>query len=146
MGFCLTATNSKYSFNGGYGGFALLRQNIANAWDKEFGEHYATLRACFRESDYATFDKETARILSQERFQDGGEKSDDGDIVKFLFESDGGGSISHKTCKKIYEIIKDTDFHGKIFTYAAYSDGKDYEHLKSFLLDCYKRRVKAKWY
>lgn len=143
MGFTLTATNSKYSFDGGYGSFALLRQNIANAWDKEFGEHYATLRVCFRESDYDAFDKETERILSQGRFADGGEKSDDQDIVEFLFASDCAGSISHKTCKKIYDIIKDIDFHGKKFTYIAYSDGKDYEHLKSFLLDCYKRRVKA---
>ena len=145
MGFTLTATNSKYSFDGGYGGFAALRTNIAKAWDKEFGEHYATLRVCFRESDFATFNKETSRILSQERFQDGGEKSDDQDIVNFLFASDCGSSISHKTCKKIYEIIKDIDFHGKIFTYAMYSDGKDYEYLKDFLLDCHKRRVRARW-
>lgn len=47
MGFSLTATNSKYSFSGGYGSFAALRANIAKAWDKEFGEHYDTLRACF---------------------------------------------------------------------------------------------------
>lgn len=145
MGFCLTATNSKYSFDGGYGGFALLRQNIANAWDTEFGDHYATLRACLWESDYDAFNKETERILSQKRFEDGGEKSNDQDIVDFLFASDGGGSISHKTCKKIYDIIKDIDFCGETFTYFAYSDGNDYEWLKEFLLDCYKRRAKARW-
>ena len=146
MGFCLTATNSKYSFDGGYGGFALLRQNIANAWDTEFGDHYATLRLCFRKSDYDAFNKEAERILSKERFADGGEKSNDQDIVDFLFASDCAGSISPKTCKKIYDIIKDIDFHGEIFTYATHSDGKDYEHLKDFLLDCYKRRAKARWY
>lgn len=146
MGFCLTATNSKYSFDGGYGGFALLRQNIAKAWDKEFGEHYDTLRACFRKSDYDAFNKKTERILSQERFADGGEKSNDQDIVDFLFASDCAGSISYKTCKKIYDIIKDIDFCRETFTYSAYSDGDDYEHLKEFLLDCYKRRAKARWY
>lgn len=144
MGFSLTAINSEYSFSGGYGSFAVLRANIAKAWDKEFGEHYETLRACFRESDYDAFNKKTEQILSQERFQEGGGKADP-DIVEFLFASDCAGSISHKTCKKIYDIIKDIDFHGKIFTYAMHSDGKDYEHLKDFLLDCYKRRVKARW-
>lgn len=146
MGFSLTATNSKYSFSGGYGGFALLRQNIANAWDTEFGDHYATLRMCFRESDYDAFNKEAERILSKERFADGGEKSNDQDIVDFLFASDCAGSISYKTCKKIYDIIKDIDFCRETFTYSAYSDGDDYEHLKEFLLDCYKRRAKARWY
>jgi hypothetical protein len=144
MGFSLTATNSKYSFSGGYGSFAALRANIAKAWDKEFGEHYDTLRACFRESDYDAFNKETERILSQERFQEGGGKADS-DIVEFLFASDCAGSISHKTCKKIYDIIKGIDFHGEIFTYAMHSDGKDYERLKDFLLDCHKRRVRARW-
>lgn len=28
----------------------------------------------------------------------------------------------------------------KIFTYAAYSDGKDYENLKAFLKECYQKR------
>lgn len=145
MGFTLTANNSKYSFDGGYGGFLLLRQNIAKAWDEEFGEHYETLRECIFSWDYEMFDRKTQEILSQERFETGGAKSNDMDIVEFLFASDCGGEISHKTCKKIYDIIKDIDFGNKVFTYAAYSDGRDYEHLKEFLLDCYKRHAKARW-
>ena len=43
MGISITATNSKYDFYMGYGGFFSLRKNIALALDKEFGENYARL-------------------------------------------------------------------------------------------------------
>lgn len=35
MGLTITATNSKYEFDMGYGGFYNLRKNIAFALDKE---------------------------------------------------------------------------------------------------------------
>lgn len=145
MGFTLTANNSKYSFDGCYNGFMLLRKNIAKAWDEEFGKHYETLSRCLLFRDYEAFDRKTENILSKERFKAGGAKSNDEDIVEFLFAIDCGGEISYKTCKKIYDIIKDIDFGNEIFTYVAHSDGGDYERLKEFLLDCYKRRAKARW-
>ena len=140
MGFTIYANNGSRDFDGGMGGFACLRTNIALAFDKEFGEHYSTLRACWKKEQYEAFDKRANEILSHERF-----KQEDEDIVEFLFASDCGGEISHKTCKKIYDLIKDIDFGGKIFTYIAYSDGKDYEHFKVFLLECYKHRRKLRW-
>lgn len=140
MGITIYANNGSRSFDGGAGGFMSLRTNIAKAWDKEFGEHYETLRRCYSEDDYQRFNEKTNQILLNERF-----KQEDEDIVDFLFQSDIEGKISHKTCKKIYKIIKDIDFHGKIFTYAAYSDGKDYEYLKSFLLECYSHHRMLRW-
>lgn len=138
MGFTLYANNSTISFDGGMGGFFNLRKNIALAWDKEFGEHYAKLAGCH---DYDEHDRIANEILSDKRF-----KEEDEDIIRFLYASDCEGSISHKTCKKIYDLIKDIDFGGKIFTYAAHSDGKDYEHLKELLLECYSHRRKLRWY
>lgn len=140
MGYTIYANNGTKSFDGGMGGFMSLRENIALAFDKEFGEHYSTLINCFSEDDYKLFDAKTEKILSHERF-----KQEDEDIVKFLFASDCGGKISHKTCKKIYDLIKDIDFKDKIFTYGAYSDGKDYEHFKNFLFECYSHRRKLRW-
>lgn len=140
MGFTIYANNCSISFDGGMGGFMSLRTNIALAFDKEFGEHYSDLSKCFHEEDYKIFDKVTEKILSAERF-----KPEDEDIIEFLFASDCEGSISHKTCKKIYDLIKDIDFGKKIFTYAAYSNGKDYERFKQFLLECYKHRRKMRW-
>ncbi len=40
MGITITATNSTYEFDMGYGGFFVLRRNIARALDKEFGDTY----------------------------------------------------------------------------------------------------------
>ena len=140
MGFTLYANGSTMNFDGGMGGFFSLRTNIALAFDKEFGEHYSDLRKCLYEEDYKLFDQVTEKILSNERF-----KQEDEDIVEFLFASDCAGSISHKTCKKIYDLIKDIDFGKRIFTYAAYSNGKDYERFKQFLLECYKHRRKMRW-
>ena len=138
MGVTIHATNSTTSFDCGGGGFFNLRKNVALAWDEEFGEHYATLAGC---NDYEAFDKKTLEIISDERFKD-----EDQDILDFLFASDCEGKITHKTCKKIYDLIKDIDFGGKIFVYAAHSDGKDYEHFKKFLLECYKHRRYMRWY
>ena len=140
MGFTIYSNNGSRDFDGGMGGFMSLRTNIALAFDKEFGEHYSTLRSCFREDDYKLFNAKTNKILSDDRF-----KQEDEDIVEFLFACDCGGEISHKTCKKIYDLIKDIDFGNKIFTYGAHSDGKDYEYFKDFLLECYSHRRKLRW-
>lgn len=140
MGFTITATNSKYSFNGGSSGFFNLRSNIAKAFDNEFGNHYETLRERITLADYDAFDIKANDILANPRF-----KKEDDDIIIFLFWPDTGGSISYKTCKKIYNLIKDIDFGNQIFTYPAHSKSDDYEQFKAFLLDCYKRRAKMRW-
>lgn len=73
-------------------------------------------------------------------------KEEDDDILDFLYASDCEGKAGHRTCKKIYDLIKDVDFHGQIFTYAAYSDGKDYEYFKGFLFECYSKKRNMIWY
>lgn len=140
MGVTIYANNSSYSFDCGYGGFHNLQRNIAKAFDEEFGDHYATLMSCWNQEALKAFDEKANRILSDERFT-----ADDDDILDFLFASDCDGVVSHRTCKKIYELIKDIDFGNKIFTYAAYSDGKDYEKFKEFLLECYSYHRKMRW-
>lgn len=139
MGVCLTSRKSSYSFDMGYGGFHNLRANICKAFDEELGEIYAdTLFALINPQEYTNRVNE---ILKDERF-----KNEDKDIVDFLFASDCDGKCGYKTCKKIYELIKDINFGGKIFTYAAYSDGNDYEELKAFLKECYQKRRMMVWY
>lgn len=139
MGVCLTSRKSNYSFYMGYGGFYNLRTNIASAFDKELGKAYAdTLMSLTHPKEYTEL---INRILSDERFKD-----EDEDIVDFLFASDCEGKCGYKTCGKIYNLIKDIDFGGEIFTYAARSDGKDYEKLKLFLKECYQKRRTMIWY
>ena len=139
MGVCLTSKKSNYSFDMGYIGFNNLRANIASAWDKELGEVYANTSMAIL--DQKKYNERINSILADDRF-----KNEDKDIADFLFQSDCEGKCGYKTCGKIYNLIKDIDFTGKIFTYAAYSDGKDYEHSKLFLKECYKKRRMMIWY
>lgn len=140
MGVTVTATNSNYSFDMGSGGFFNLRKNIAYVFDKEVGEHYETLFRCWSKEERDAWDRKMNKILSDDRF-----RPEDEDVLDFLFASDCGGSASHKTCKKIYGFIKDINFGNRTFVYSAHSDGKDYEHFKAFLLECYKNRRKMRW-
>ena len=137
MGVTITATNSKYSFEMGAGGFFNLRANIADALDKEFGEHYRSLLNCHYSDDYKLFNKIANAMLARKRL--------DEDIVAFLFMPDTTGNIPHKTCKKIFDLIKNIDYTGKGFQYAAYQN-KDYEQFKKFLKECYFYRRKMRWY
>ena len=57
MGVTITATHRPYEFDMGYGGFFILRKNIAFALDEEFGENYALLSHCFTESQFSENDK-----------------------------------------------------------------------------------------
>lgn len=137
MGVTITAKNSQYEFDMGYGGFYNLRKNIAYALDEEFGKNYALLGQCMTETQYQENDATANSIIEY--------KSLDSDIVKFLYMPDTEGRISYKVCKKIYEIIKDEDFGNKGFRYAAYSHN-DYEEFKDFLCECFLKRKSMRWF
>lgn len=51
--------------NGSSSSLIKIRNHVALAWDKEFGEHYATLETC---DDYEEFDKKANEILFDKRF------------------------------------------------------------------------------
>lgn len=139
MGLCITGNyKNSISLDGGYGMLLLIREEVAKAWDKEFGKHYATLRYCIINEDYKRFDKKANEILKCERF-----KKEDEDIIDFLYASDCGGQISYKTCKKIYELIKDTNCE-YCLRYAAYSNN-DWEDFKQLLKECYSHRSNLVW-
>lgn len=137
MGITITATNSSYDFDMGYGGFFNLRRNIALALDKEFGENYSLLVKCVTPRQFEENDKVANLILS--------EKHLDEDIVDFLYAPDTEGTISYKTCKKILDLIQNVDFGKKGFRYAIYMND-DYEDFKKFLKECYSNKRKMRWY
>lgn len=142
MGVSITANNSNFVFHCSCTGLYRLRANIAKAYDEQLGELYKEL---FSVSDTADniqrVETEINNLLSDEqRF-----KKEDYDILDFLFGSETFGRISYKTCKKIYELIKDINFGNKIFTYAAHSSGNDYELFKQFLSECYSKKRNMIW-
>lgn len=140
MGLSLQSKSSQIELTGGYGMLLKIRSRVAIAWDKEFGEHYSKL-PLIEEEDYEEFDKRTNEILREERFKD-----EDEDLLDFLFASDGEGKCNYKTCKKIYDLIKDVEYEGKL-RYATYPsiNKNDWEDFKQLLLDCYSHRSNLTW-
>ena len=139
MGLTVTAKNSVHNFPMSYGGFNRMRSKIANVYDQEFGKLYHELQTIYEDNEKDQHIEKINNLLKNPRF-----KNDD-DILDFFFASDLKGSITPKTCSKIYNIIKDHDFGSSTFTYTAFSDGKDYEHLKIFLKDCARNNKKMHW-
>lgn len=140
MGITITATNSKYSFDMGYGGYFNLCKNIALCLDKEFGENYAEIIKCHSETDYEENSQKAEEIINKKHLDDKYK-----DIIDFLYMNDTEGKISHKTCKQIYDLIKDVDFEKKIFRYVVHAHN-DYEEFKCFLKECYSKHRKLRWY
>ena len=140
MGLTVYATNEPLSFDMGYGGFYDFRTTICKIYDAELGALYADHIFGDSEHEHERIRK-INEVLSDERFND-----EDEDLIDFFFASDCEGKISHKTCKKIYDLIKDVDFGNDGFQYALmrHSDG-DYEALKRFLKNCYSNHRKMRW-
>lgn len=141
MGVYLTANNSKYSFKMSYIGFHHLRKSIAELLDPEFGELYHEMVASIFMKDKIEAETKLTKILAdREKFPD--------EILYFLMEPDTGGSVSYRTCKKIYDLIKDVDFGNNRFQYVCNSDSvvSDYELFKKFLKDCYSHHRNMKWF
>ena len=136
MGLIITGKSSKIELSGGYGMLLTIRELVAKAFDKEFGEHYARLRHTI--DDIEDFDKTTNEILSHSRFKD-----EDADIIDFLFASDCGGKINYKTCKKIYELIK--NIKGNVVLRYRYYSNNDWEDFKQLLKDCYSNKCNLTW-
>lgn len=140
MGVTITATNSTYEFDMGYGGFFNLRKNIALALDKDFGKNYADLITCHMKHDFEVNDKLAEIIINRKELD-----KDYADVIDFLYASDCSGKISYKTCRKIYNLIKDNRFDRKGFRYAAYMHN-DYSEFKEFLQECVSHRRNMRWY
>lgn len=101
MGICLTSNyKGAPALDGSSFMLFKIRNRIAKAWDKEFGEHYATLLDAFRFNTLEAFDKRTTEILEHPRF------SNDADVAEFMFMSDTEGKVNYRTCKKLANLLK----------------------------------------
>lgn len=139
MGVSISAKNATYSFDMGGGGFFNLRKNIAYALDKDFGENYEQLILCHSKEACDANDREAERIINSKHLDD-----EYACVLDFLYASDCGGKINYKTCKKIYDLIKDIDFGDKCFRYGILVHN-DYDEFKSFLKECYSHRRNMYW-
>lgn len=144
MGVCLTANNSSYSFYMGYFGFHILRRSIAEIIDPEFAQLYHEMLAGVFMEDRIEAEKKLSKLLADEdKFPEDIEC-----VLDFLFQPDVEGKVSYKTCKKLYDLIKDVNFDGKSFRYVCdqNSEMSDYEMFKKFLKECYRYHRNMRWY
>lgn len=132
MGVHVFANNSPYSLDMAYSAFSRLRDRIATLLDEEFGSNYS--RLCYSKEDYENYDKVANRLIS--------EKNLDEDIVDFLYQSDCDGKISYKTCKKILDLVADTEF---VTCYMGFYDASRAHDFQKLLQDCYSHRRSLRW-
>ena len=136
MGISVYAKNSSYDFCMGYGGFSRLRRKIAHALNEKFGEHYETLFRCRSLESFSEHDRVTDALVE--------ELSLDEDIVDFLYLPDCNGSVSYRTCRKLYDLLKDRDISDVGFQYES-CRGDDWNDFKKFLLECYQKHRRMRW-
>ena len=118
MGVSIKATNGIYIFDMGYGGFFNLQKNIAIALDQEFGDHYAKLLYCHSKEELNAHDRKSEEIINRKRLDE-----EYSDVLDFLFASDESGTISHRTCKKIYDLRLDYFNDGSTsYSYSVHRD------------------------
>ena len=141
MGLTITSKikDCNIELDGGYGMLMSIREEVAMQFDKEYGKHYVTLCQYRTADEWKVFNKRTTEILSHERFKD-----EDKDLLDFLFASDCEGKISYKTCKKVYDLLKNSK-NKCCLRYAFYSKN-DWDDLKELLLQCYKHKANLYWY
>ena len=142
MGVTITATNAKYDFDMGYGGFFNLRKNIALALDDDFGQIYLRFAKCITDEDYKENDRLAKSVINQKHLD-----KQYADVLDFLYASDEGGKIGYRTCKKISDMLERClpALRTKTFRYANYA-GHDYEDFIEFLKDCVKYHKNMRWH
>lgn len=134
MGICLHTSDHKYAMDMGAGSFYSLRCVIANRLDTEFGNNYSNLTRCTRKSDYEFHDKVANEILARKPLNE--------DVVRFLYMSDSSGKIPARTCKAIYELVKDYDDN---YMYGYVYANHTFKYFKEMIQYCIAHRRKLYW-
>lgn len=130
MGLSLQAKGFDKNINIGYGGFSLVRKEIALAYSEKHGKLYEQMLKNIRQSLSDNFINE---------WNDG--CNDDLDIL--LWHSDCDGKLTPKECRKIYRVLEHLDVKFDV-EQIYYKDF--FKDLKEILMHCFKRRVNLYFY
>ena len=137
VGVTLVCEYTKRSMDLGYIGFNRLRRKIAELAGEPFLSHYAKLDNLLfgTEKDFQAFDLVTARMFWT------GEVSPH--VIEFCMQSDCGGFVTWRTCRKLLKIIGDYDDE-LAYGYAA-RPNSGFKDFKRILEDCVKRKCSMRW-
>lgn len=128
----ITLHNVSYSMDMGYGQFFNLRLAVAKYLDEKFAKLY---REFYRE----TGDNNRA-VEELNRYIESNFKDDC--ILDFLLQPDCEGNVSSKTCKRIYEVIKNYDNN---YMYGYVYSNNTFTYFKNMIHDCAVKRRKLYW-
>lgn len=140
----ITISSPSKSIDMGAGGFKMLRTTISELVPcKEFVDIYAELmNAQYMEWEirgfnsskeyYDDYDRRAIEICERNKL--------DEEIINFLYRSDCDcTSVSPKTCRHLWKLIKDYD-DDIIYGYAGRPDRAMFKDFKSIVQECAKKR------
>lgn len=137
MGVTLVCEYTKRNMDMGYIGFNRLRKKIAELAGEPFFSHYMKLDDLLfaQEDAILEFDQMTYRMLRAGKVSP--------HIVTFCMQSDCGGRVTWKTCRKLLQIIGDYDDE-IAYGYAA-NPNSGFKNFKQILQDCVKHKCSMRW-
>lgn len=141
MGVTIRCKRTGRSIDLGCGGFANLREKVAELCGDPWASHYAKLsHAPYSDKEakafYKEFDKETAHILKTKKVSV--------KIVDFCLQSDCEGSIRYGACKQILKVIADYD-DNICYGYVGRPDCAMFRDFKTILQECVKSKCDMVW-
>lgn len=130
----ITISSKRHSCDMGYGGFARLRNTVAEKISPAFHAHYLSLTAPAvlslygeeRNAYYKTYDATTNEYMEQGVVTI--------EVANFLYQSDCDGKVDRKQAKELYELIKACD-DNQVFGYFGRADCATMADLKKIFSD-----------
>lgn len=129
----------------GYGGFMRLRKKVADLTSPEIGAFYRKLFDDEPLSEpestkfFVQYDKDF--LVLNNKLKKEPKKLR---ILDFLYQSDCEGKVGVRTCRAIWEVIKDYD-DNYCYGYAGRSDCMRWSDFKQIVQDCIESKTPMHW-
>ena len=143
MGVTIKCKKTGRDIDLGYGGFARLRNKVAELMGEPFYSHYmkldkapVSMRPDEEKKFYTEWDVEAIRPVRENDLPV--------KVVNFLLESDCEGKIRYGACKAILKVIGDYD-DNICYGYAGRSDCAMFRDFKAILQDCVDNKCDMVW-
>ena len=137
-----TIKSKNYSMDFEFFIIGKIKKKIAYSISDEVGVHYSevfNVRKFSHNKDYIDEYKKKSEQLAN--------KYQCKEIFGFLYQTDSEGKISAKSCKKIYEFIKNQGEEIPGYYYSAQDlDDKYFREFKKLLKDCVDNNCHLEWY
>ena len=143
MGVTIKCKKTGRDIDLGYGGFARLRNKVAELMGEPFYSHYmkldkapVSMRPDEEKKFYTEWDTDAIRLITENDLPV--------KVVNFLLESDCDGKIRYGACKDILKVIGDYD-DNICYGYVGRIDCAMFRDFKAILRDCVDNKCDMVW-